>query len=161
LLILCDFLMGSGWTISSFWPITASGCSTYDAVSISTYGFNIQSSCTPCCWLEKQWSLFSMCMCVFRIVCTIEDVVVWLKIWWMENIVAKNIKDLFQIYFVLKIYLWTINIFLYRMMDDLMQIYFEREYYVFDSNILSLKEREKKTYLQCDIRFKFLSYISL
>ena len=46
-------------------------------------------------------------------------------------------------------------------MDDLMQIYFEREYYVFDSNILSLKEREKKTYLQCDIRFKFLSYISL
>jgi len=54
----------------------------------------------------------------------------------MENIVAKNMKDLFQIYFVLKIYLWTINIFLYRMMDDLMQIYFEREYYIFDANIL-------------------------
>jgi len=39
----------------------------------------------------------------------------------MKNIVAKNIKDLFQIYFVLKIYLRTINIFLYRMKDDLMQ----------------------------------------
>jgi hypothetical protein len=62
----------------------------------------------------------------------------------MENIVAKNIKDLFQIYFVLKIYLWTINIFLYRMKDDLMQIYFEREYYIFDANILSLKEKKKK-----------------
>ena len=80
----------------------------------------------------------------------------------MENIVAKNIKDLFQIYFVLKIYLRTINIFLYRMMDDLMKIYFEREYYIFDANILSLKERKKKkTYLQCDIRSKFMSYISL
>jgi len=79
----------------------------------------------------------------------------------MENIVAKNIKDLFQIYFVLKIYLWTINIFLYRMMDDLMQIYFERKYYIFDANILSLKEREKKTHLQCDIRSKFMSYIPL
>jgi len=77
----------------------------------------------------------------------------------MENIVAKNIKDLFQIYFVPKIYLWTINIFLYRMTDDLMQIYFEREYYIFDANILSLKE--KKKYLQCDIRSKFMSYISL
>ena len=54
----------------------------------------------------------------------------------MENIVAKNIKDLFQIYFVLKIYLWTINIFLYRMKDDLMQIYFEREYYIFDAGVL-------------------------
>jgi len=43
----------------------------------------------------------------------------------MENIIAKNIKDLFQIYFVPEIYLWTINIFLYRMMDDLMQIYLE------------------------------------
>ena len=46
------------------------------------------------------------------------------------------------------------------MKDDLMQIYFEREYYIFDANILSLKE-EKKTYLQCDIRSKFMSYISL
>jgi len=62
----------------------------------------------------------------------------------MENIVVKNIKDLFQIYFVLKIYLWTINIFLYRMMDDSMLIYFESEYYIFDVNILSLKERKKK-----------------
>jgi len=62
----------------------------------------------------------------------------------MENIVDKNIKDLFQIYFVLKIYLWTINIFLYRMKDNLMQIYFEREYYIFDANILSLKEKKKK-----------------
>jgi hypothetical protein len=78
----------------------------------------------------------------------------------MKNIVAKNIKDLFQIYFVLKIYLWTIYIFVYRMKDDLMQIYFEREYYIFDANIFSLKEKEK-TYLQCDIRSKFMSYISL
>jgi len=62
----------------------------------------------------------------------------------MENIVAKHIKDLFQIYFVLKIYLWTINIFLYRMMDDLMKINFEREYYIFDANILSLKEKKKR-----------------
>jgi len=62
----------------------------------------------------------------------------------MENIVAKNIKDLFQIYFVLKIYLWTINIFLYRMNDDLMQIYFEREYYIFYANNLSLKEQKKR-----------------
>jgi len=62
----------------------------------------------------------------------------------MENIVAKNIKDLFQIYFVLKIYLWTINIFLYRMTDDFMKIYFEREYYIFDANILSPKERKKR-----------------
>jgi len=61
----------------------------------------------------------------------------------MENIVVKNIKDLFQIYFVLKIYLWTINIFLYRMMEDLVKIYIEREYYNFDANILSLKERKK------------------
>ena len=44
-------------------------------------------------------------------------------------------------------------------MDNLMQIYFEREYYIFDANILS--EGEKKMYLQCDIRFKFMSYISL
>ena len=79
----------------------------------------------------------------------------------MENIVDKNIKDLFQIYFVLKIYLWTINIFLYRMKDNLMQIYFEREYYIFDANILSLKESKKETYLQCDIHSKFMSYISL
>jgi hypothetical protein len=56
----------------------------------------------------------------------------------MENIIAKNIKDSFQIYFVLKIYLWTINTFLYRMKDDLMQIYSEREFYIFDANILSL-----------------------
>jgi len=62
----------------------------------------------------------------------------------MEIIVAKNIKDLFPIYFVLKIYLCTINIFLYRIVDDLMQIYFEREYYIFDANILSQKERKKK-----------------
>jgi len=62
----------------------------------------------------------------------------------MENIIAKNINDLFQIYFVLKICLWTINIFLYRMMDDLMKIYFQREYYIFDANILSLKKRKKK-----------------
>jgi len=62
----------------------------------------------------------------------------------MKNIIAKNIKDLFQIYFVLKIYLWTINIFLYRMMDDLMKIYFEREYYIFDANILSLKKKKKR-----------------
>jgi len=62
----------------------------------------------------------------------------------MKNIIAKNIKDLFEIYFVLKIYLWTINIFLYRMMDNLMKIYFEREYYIFDSNILSLKKKKKK-----------------
>jgi len=55
------------------------------------------------------------------------------------NIVAKNIKDLFQIDFVMKIYLWTINIFLYRIW---MQIYFEREYYIFDANILSLKEKK-------------------
>ena len=47
-------------------------------------------------------------------------------------------------------------------MDDLMKIYFEREYYIFDANILSLKERKKKeTYLQCDIRSKFMSYIFL
>jgi len=46
----------------------------------------------------------------------------------MKNIVAKNIKDLFQMYFVLKIYLWTINIFLYCMKEDLMQMYFETEY---------------------------------
>jgi hypothetical protein len=45
-----------------------------------------------------------------------------------KDIVAKNINDLFQIYFALKIYLWTINIFLYRMKEDLIQIYFEREY---------------------------------
>jgi len=61
----------------------------------------------------------------------------------MKNIVAKNIKDLFQIYFVMKIYLWTKNIFLYRMTDDLMQIYFKREYYIFNANILSLKEKKK------------------
>jgi hypothetical protein len=79
----------------------------------------------------------------------------------MENIVAKNIKDLFQIYFMLKIYLWTINIFLYCMKDDLMQIYSEREYYIFDANLLSLKEKKKETYLQCDIRSKFMSYIFL
>jgi len=78
----------------------------------------------------------------------------------MKNIIVKNIKDLFQIYFVLKIYLWAINIFLYRMKDDLMQIYFEREYYIFYANILSLKEK-KKTYLQRDIRSKFKNYISL
>ena len=61
----------------------------------------------------------------------------------MENIVAKNIKDLFQIYFVMKIYLWTINIFLYRIW---MQIYFEREYYIFYANILSLKEKKKRIF---------------
>jgi len=68
---------------------------------------------------------------------------------------------LFQIYFVLKIYLWTINIFLYRMMDDLMKIYFERGYYIFDANILSLKKKKKEMNLQCDIRSKLMSYISL
>jgi len=61
----------------------------------------------------------------------------------MENIVAKNIKDLFQIYFVIKIYLWIINIFLYRIW---MQIYFEMEYYIFDANILSLKKKERNVY---------------
>jgi len=61
----------------------------------------------------------------------------------MENIVAKNIKDLFQIYFVMKIYLWTINIFLYCIW---MQIYFEWEYYIFDANILSLKEKKKRIF---------------
>jgi len=70
-------------------------------------------------------------------------VVVWLKIWWMENIVAKNIKDLFQIYFVLKICLWTINIFLYHMMDDSMQIYFEREYYIFMQIFFHWRREEK------------------
>ena len=47
------------------------------------------------------------------------------------------------------------------MKDDLMQTYFEREYYIFDANILSLKEKKKETYLQCDIHSKFMSYISL
>jgi len=64
----------------------------------------------------------------------------------MKNIVAKIIKYLCQIYFVLKIYLWTINILLYRMKEGLMQIY------------IVLK---KETYLQRDIHFKFMSYISL
>ena len=42
-----------------------------------------------------------------------------------------------------------------------MQIYFEMEYYIFDANILSLKGKKKEMYLQCDIRSKFTSYISL
>jgi len=39
----------------------------------------------------------------------------------MKNIVTKNIKDLFQIYFVLKIFVDN------KYNDDLMQIYFESE----------------------------------
>jgi len=75
----------------------------------------------------------------------------------MKNIVAKNIKDLFQIYCAENIFIDNKYIFVPSKGRFDANIFSNG---IFDANILSLNEK-KKMYLQRDIRSKFMSYISL